>query len=992
MVTIFLFLCPDVYAEDTLLFFNDNIYSLKNSILNYDNDYFLNADEFARLTGLKYSIDERTQSISIEFNKTISNFLIKTSNSSIGTLPVKHVLPEIIDGELYFPLNFFEYFYNFVIKYNKDDKTLLILPSENIDNNILSTFVNLQSGYSIYIPDNVIINAGSTDYNYKGSTLNIATKNNIYSATITSDRLDSISINVMRSYFNDYISSDEEIFYKIVGYKQSYFKAMQEYYNREYLYSENIENMEVPLLKILADTNEDIYGKDSNIIVYNTIETVNNEKKELTYISIIIPSYENKTIYTIEFIVEKGKLNYDTINSINELIKSIVFKSLKVQKKNLEVLSDQKLISIVNRGIFPNLEIGNLTYTTLVNNRHGYSVTIPDYLLPYHMNSITNMYDYKSYRVNNNTILSISSEPSNFKPMEKLDFIYNYYMDIIFIKELSNKNISGKDVYYMIYELSYPNKTTYVYDYYIDNGYNLLNIKLKSWDSEPLPAVLREFDKIISSLKLTTAIDTDADSFAGNNNNLANILNAHTNNLASASNIESSYKSTLNEAGFDFVVNYPSDWELVQLQNTANIQYQIKNSDLTSSVNIIIAESEISSEPSLTNLINCLTGADPEMLPSYINNYSAPYIGSVLVPLNFSYYKKDGAVYVAKLIDYIDKTGRSNLCYSMDIIKDKKIYSLFISINEYVTKEGVIEINALRNAVNMISKSFSLKEINSDENDIDKNAAVKAIDSFMKNLYGNEASISDIVFSSSNEVFLTLNNVDESGYYKLRIEKDTLNISITGKLLKSEVMRNAISKIIDRYKKYNIISLKSNLTNMEIEIEVNINENVEKRFYSILGDISGNLPDIQIIRKPVSGNLFEQCESYIENYTGSNVITYLPDEVLPEGIYYNYIDNYSYIVMYADLGESSGYFIFDVNEAGNSILSSRYVSSLSIYNIIKDLYHPYTGYTLLDCYVDNTDKFHINVYLLQESTSLFVTEKYTVRFNTSTAKLELVKD
>jgi len=97
-------------------------------------------------------------------------------------------------------------------------------------------------------------------------------------------------------------------------------------------------------------------------------------------------------------------------------------------------------------------------------------------------------------------------------------------------------------------------------------------------------------------------------------------------------------------------------------------------------------------------------------LQIYAANYYAPYGTKNTKILNTSAKIENDIIYIYRLINFLGEGQRHKLGYSVDIIRDGKIYSLFLSVSDYLCTDGSLADKELSKAINTIVNSFTLEE------------------------------------------------------------------------------------------------------------------------------------------------------------------------------------------------------------------------------------------------------------------------------------------
>jgi len=523
--------------------------------------------------------------------------------------------------------------------------------------------------------------------------LYVKDKENLFSAVITCDELDNSVLKLLREYYNDNSSTDDEMFEKFLAYRKSYFAALQNYYKRSFLYGSDIDSSESNM-KIFGEYNETIYGQEAESVLFNTITSNEYETIEETYIYLSIPVPSLRSIYSVNFNLPKGSLDEKTLKAMNELIKAVHIPGLPEQIENLKVSEDNDAISLANKGIYPDQDSSNAEYTEFLDIQSGYKLSIPSVYIPYRNNGIIDSFDYKSFKINYNHFLSVTSEKlSNSSKAidDNIEILKALHGENLSILEEGVAVIGDKAFCFVEYEIQNIKDSIHMLKYSIVKGERLYSFQLNSLYERPEEDLKAEFINILSSLEFSK-------------------------DIPSVISEEQNFKKYDDEWG-RYTFSYPDSWSMTN--NTPHDEayrvFSIENPELSGPINIQIVEGELVTQLSPSRALALVTGKDPSSLDQYFKKYSAPYIGKTSKLLACSYQIKNGSVYLYKLINYIDESERSKLCYSVDIIKGTNVYSLFISVSDYMTSQGEIINPNVAASLNFIAQSFDVIKIKDEE-------------------------------------------------------------------------------------------------------------------------------------------------------------------------------------------------------------------------------------------------------------------------------------
>jgi len=769
------------------------------------------------------------------------------------------------------------------------------------------SFTNLSYDYTLVLPDYAYIDFEKFDEN-KDRVIDIQDKDGQFSAVIACDRMDEKTMELMRDYFNERSSTDEEIFQRYTQYKKSYFAALQDYYKRSFIYSENDEKSTEYNMKIFGEFNISIAEQESDVLLYNIIKSDNTGSVEETHLDILIPFWPNKSVYSINFTMGKGLLNAQVAGKISELLNSICLSGVQVQTEFFQDFAQENAVSAANMGIYAFPGRASKIYGILVNTDSRYVLTYPSTFVPYIQNSIIGKLDYKSFKINYNDYFSISAEPVP----ESGDAIQNKIDTIKMINAASMKVIEEgttkgfKNEYrFFKYKIETPEGPAYIQHYFIANNSRLYDVKLNSRFTRPSAEIENEFLKTIDSLVLFPS-------------------------SSSASEPVKLIKFTNSEEGY--TVSYPEGWELSQnLSEDVNYDmFAIKNPDLSGALDILVAEGELESDLSSSEILKYISSKDAADLKKCFKKYNPPYEGRPARFLNISYGIKDGNPYLYRLVNYLDSNNRSRLCGVVDIIRGKKVYSLFISVSEYLTADGKISDAGLQASINSIVGSFGLEDtpefLARQAAGETRNRKVAFIENYFKESYAQSAHL----ISASNtgtpgEILVNLDGMPDAGFYRINLDYNDYNkkkIDELGRVLKSDLKSDCEKFLKDIFK-----------------TEINVSFQPDKEFLS------------------------EKDSS-------------------PAG-------NGFYTAVYTEVSGVSGYFVLEINPMERNIKTVSYKPVESIFESIRKRYSGLDAqFEPVNYTVDSEDKFKLTVFLLSSQDKTIQTQQIKIKRSGTTVTAE----
>jgi len=955
IITISLFctaLAINTYAKDQLkLFYNDELINLSQEVITQGDEYFLNAKELTAVIGTDCKIDISNRNLTIEIANTTAQYNIESYDYSIiDSLNISHNTPELINRTVYLPFSLISELYNVDVKYDKNANRIYFFPKDRK----IDTFVNDKYNYNITIPEHLYIELDEIYDSFDASSVSITNEDKTFSASIICDTVNKSAIKNMRFLLSDYVSPENYIFDRIVEYKQSYFRSLINSYKNEFLFGNLNKNLSESNIKIIRDYSEDIFGIDSNIILFNTISSNKFTSVEDTNLIITIPSYKNRIIYSLNFSIPKGELNDHNIDNIKQVISNLTIKNLSNQKKSPNILHDRTSVETANRGIYPNIISSEKEYTSLEDTDNFYSIKYPSHYIPYLQNNFIDNYGYRSFKISHNSSFSITTEHLAGKSdriTNKIDSLKSYYNTRINISSIENQNINGKDFTILHYELDNTYTKEFVTNYYIINGLRVYTIQLKSLMSKPTDNTLDEFKKIISSFEFIEQ-------------QIKNDIHKTT----------SFVKFSDEHSGYS--IFYPDNWSIQDSSQDINYDFiEITNPNFSGPLDIFINESEYSAKLTNTELLRYTTGYDSS-LSKYIKNYVTPYTNKTYKILDSSITTYGDAIVINKLVNYIDEGDRYKMCYCIDLIRNNKINSLFISASEYLFQNGVLKSKDLNYILEYMTESFKTEE--SDNIYVEKekrNEKILFIENFFKKALGESTKVTFAKnLSSEKDVLVYINNTDKSGAYRLNFDYNSRKIQVKSRVLSSDIVKYAKEKMINILKGKYLHDISVDSDNMTITVKYSYTPDTLPivKEYNILVTPSRDEYAIDFIIKLNSENVEEKCENFLENHFLTDVQISFPKN-------YSYtnenINKYYYekriIPIYAESDGQSGYFYLEIDPMKDSIEILKHISIIDLKERIEEYYYlidPTSKIVKLE--TTDSDNFSFSVSVISKTNEL----------------------
>lgn len=964
------FTCVAHADQSINLHYNGKSYVLqKDSLITKNGEYYFDADEMAEVFGLKLIFDSMGKTLTIHDGESDSTYYISPLDYSIVSLKSKRPnTPEKINGSIYFPIGFIEEKFNTIVKYDKKSDSIYFLPNKD-----LKTFTNIKHSYSLNIPDYVSFDLTGSFDGFSEDLIVLSDKNQEFTYAINCDKLDSLSIAGMRMILNDYDSTDEQIFNQINNYTKSYFRAMQDLYKSEFLFSGTDSLLSESNIKIFADTNESVYGQSSDLVIYNTMKSDRYSSSEETHILITIPIYSKLSIYTLSINGKKGFLRKENIDKILGLINALKIEGLPHTSNSLKALADNKIISAANLGIYPPLGKTIFEYTEYKNPGQNYSISYPSVFLPYLQNQIIDSNDYTSFKMDYNNYFSISVENTQNPDTaikEKTDLLKQSINKRITIKEEGNVILSSREFYRLNYETYEGSDTYHVLSYYIVNGSKLYTIELNSRFRTPSEEIINAFLEIVKSIRFTESTKIEQP------------LNIN-------------FRKYMNDyEGYSFY--YPENWNLSDVSKDINFdRLFMQIPEYSGAIEICVNESECLITASPEEILELFASGKANDFSKYTKNYYAPYSGRISKVLNISSKIESNIVYIYRLINYLDESDRHKIGYCINIIRNNKVYTLFISISDYLSTNGYLLDKNLDYAVNYITQSFTLEETNEffkrAESGKQKGRKLAFLEHYFKLVLGKSTTIPYARYLDTNDdVLLYISNCSGAGAYRLKLNYDNKNLEITSALAQDEAINYAKNKLLDMYNDKVIHDIESAPDNMTVTIKYSNTVTspvfTKNYFIDVLPSKSGFY--IQLIRNYTAAQLKDEIQSCLENYLMTKVDIHLSGSgYLNKFLQTGKLET-QYMGISAQYNNRFGYFFLKIDPYADNISISKFISSNEVEEKLKNYYSsPYSDLSFVEYTIEDTNKFELNVHLFSKSTSTDVVHNLTVEFDEKTCEI-----
>lgn len=548
-----------------------------------------------------------------------------------------------------------------------------------------TSYANADFMYTVILPDSVKIEKypDSSD-----PVLKLSVPSSGLSAAISCERIDEAAFESVREYLDDKAAPDRMVFDEIVNIKNSYLTALEHTYQNQFLYGTLTGTGKEANFKLFKQSTEKLFGVESTAALYNIAAYDTHTVNEATYLSIVVPSFENKAIYTFLFMIKKGSLDGEAIASIANILKATEISNLEKQVQPPETVLDTTAVKKANEGIFSALGKPNTDYEFLINISMGYLLQYPNTFIPYKTNSFMNSLQFNSFKIDPFTEFSIQAE--------KVEKGYNAIQDKINAVALTGgqnahivnggvKNLAGKSYIYIDYEAEKDNDKQYATEFYIQKDSILYTLKLVSLNTPIAPEAMREFIRTGESMELFAPVARPP------------MLQTYMN----------WYKDS--QAGYQFT--FPSNWKLSTITDPASAKETLllKNPAMSSPLQITVQQEELKADLQYNDLVN-LTKAEPKEYESYFHSSTLPYENYPHTLIASTFSRTNDYLKVTRLMNYLDENQRQHFCFSINLIQGTRVHTLFVDLNEYGLAGGQALDTNLLPVINTIAESFSLKK------------------------------------------------------------------------------------------------------------------------------------------------------------------------------------------------------------------------------------------------------------------------------------------
>lgn len=589
------------------------------------------------------------------------------------------------------------------------------------------------------------------------------------SALIRHETLDEASLAALKKYYNTYEASDFELFEKFVELQKSYLPVMQDLYRMHWQFGNPADQYSESNMKVYYQNMDVIFGNISDVILYNTYYSDRQGIDEETHLDLIIPVYRNLSLININFTYKAGSFDETAKAAIDRLLKSLRLPGLPVQNNTLKVFTASEAVDASNAGIYKSGSHKADTLLELRNDSSGYMLKYPSSYLPYMENGLGGKLDYKSYKISPNHVFSVSAEETSIPEAVygKPAYVKEFYGEKLADMKESRLSSGDREFIILDYEIEEsPGMTSYIRECFTSGKRHIYSLRLSSRHEYPSAELSAQFEEILKSFR-------ELDSNALNNR----IYNSMT-------------KYISKDKGYSFL--YPLRWKLTDKSgDTGFDSFSLKIPELSGPIDISISEGRLKSDIPVEALPRILFQAGLEDADDIIENYNPPYGSTVYRLLSHSSLRDKDATYVFRLLNYLDAGGRPRLCYSIDIIKDSRVHSMFISVSEYSTLKGIVQDTEINRIINNIAASFKSDDApdTGRKGYMEETGSLKVVrlEGLLRKQLGHEVSIVQTVSTKDNDIYYVMvEGIEESGIYKVRLDNGQSTVFIENKLLSKD--------------------------------------------------------------------------------------------------------------------------------------------------------------------------------------------------------------
>ncbi|MGE5614023.1 MAG: hypothetical protein ACM3XR_06410 [Bacillota bacterium] len=679
-------------------------------------------------------------------------------------------------------------------------------------------------------------------------------------AEINWETLDEEAYEFLRDYYNNRTLSDDKLFERYVELKKSYIIALENRYNTNYLRSE--ETSSETAMVIYHSGNERLFGIESYVYLYNIAVFKAEKHIEQTYLDIIVPVRSSHSILTVGISIPRELLGAEAFHAVSAILQGIRHDGLAPQYAAPIVLNNRDVIDKAKLGIYPAAYQEQPNYVDAINEAAGYALMLPDTYVPFIQNNLGGQFTYTSYKINPNSLFSISSEPLRDSGLENAMSSFKVTsLSSIKVIESGSRYYGNNEYNFIYYTNTVGGVKKFFYTYFITSNSRLYRLQFEYNHSEPGDNLLMQMKKILISFRITG----EAVSYR---------------NYAEIEGISTS-KYLNREEGYSFI--YPENWRVEEVSR--NIAYDRLNlvvPGLSGVLEITFQESDLKSMVSFSDLARGVEGNPVSSWPDLTIDYDPPFAGKTS-RLLFTGLSIDGPVStIYRLSVFTDDSGKNKLCYSVDIIRGRKIYSMFITTGEYHAKDGSFLDKKTNDLINMVASSFghentpeSRKRMLEGES---RNRKIVLAEKYLKHLIDPHLKITSVgKLHPDGSTTVTVDNSADSGYYRIMLDYPARHVEVLDRVLKREILETETNRLREKFKGVRITGIIRNEPNMTIliECEDDITRTRISRVYQV--KVSGDRGNFSWNTRRIAGieDYMQECNLFIKSILSPDAEVYI---------------------------------------------------------------------------------------------------------------------
>lgn len=820
----------------------------------------------------------------------------------------------------------------------------------------------------ILIISAAVPSTAATEPESSGGTRYIADDMTGIRTEISSETLDENAYTFLRGYFNDFKLTEDQLFSRFFDLKKSYIRSLESLYNVNYL--SNSGRKSETALRIYYEGSDTLFGMEGcGVYLYNISVYEGLKHREESHLDLIIPVRGTNTIEMIRFTIPRENLGILASSYVAYVLSEIRIKGATFQFKAPAILYSESLTEDAKQGIYPAESQTDPTFVGFEDTAAGYGIHIPYSYIPFVRNNLGGDYSYNSYKISPNLIFSISSEPLEGNGAE--DAISRFRVTSLTSIEILKNGYSyyGNNLFNYIYYTNTENDIKkYYFDYYIQNDKKLYKLQLTSAYAEPGKNVTRQLEKILAGFDYKLPAFAHSVKFSVENVQMVKYLNR--------------------EEGYSF--ECPESWSLLDVSDDISYdRLRLVVPGMSGAMDVIFQESGIIDSANFTDIIKSVEGNSISSWPSITIGYKAPFAGRTS-RLLFSDFSINGSVStIYRLSAFIDENGRNRLCYSIDILKGKKIYSMFITSAEYMTENGYFQDAEMNGLLNKIASTFVLEDTPESQARAaageHRNRKLVLAENYLKGKFDYRLKITSVgKIQNDDTMFVTVGNTEDDGYYKIKLDYEKGQVELIDRILKQSILNSEADRLQQQYSNKKIISVTSDESNMLITIKYE-----DKNFAVELSHIylvrvtqdSGRL-SWDTRRVANQEDYIRECSLYVKSMFAldTNVFVY-GDKVFKDLDIYRQNKLPYRVFTYEQNAAGSGFLLMTMNPA-TSIFKpeGNYIPMSYVISKIEDKYGIKSD-AAIDSYEFDTDNFTLTLPVSGGQDGKTETRQFRVYYN-----------